>query len=191
VANEVIFRAARYYGFRNIQNLVRRLKPPKPSLMPGGKPFGSARRSSAKSGGMDYAYVEVMACPGGCTNGGGQIKVDDPIIIERTGQRTKPGPLEQKAWLSKVDEAYFSADESDGGDGGIVDGSLYGGATTIDGICPSSIMEVLEHWSSMVGIDLDSLALTSYREVISDVGKDTVTDAERAAQIAGKIGGGW
>jgi hypothetical protein len=62
---------------------------------------------------MDYSYVEVMACPGGCTNGGGQIKVDDPIIIERKALPPKPGPQEQKDWLSEVDEAYFSGEETE------------------------------------------------------------------------------
>ncbi len=32
-----------------------------------------------KSGKMDYAFVEVMACPGGCINGGGQPYVHDEI----------------------------------------------------------------------------------------------------------------
>src|SRR5699024_2329408 len=44
VGSEPVFKAARYYGFRNIQNLVRKLKPARPSRMPGGRPFGSARR---------------------------------------------------------------------------------------------------------------------------------------------------
>ncbi len=44
---------ARSYGFRNIQNITRQLKSPK----------GSA-----------YDFVEVMACPSGCVNGGGQIR---------------------------------------------------------------------------------------------------------------------
>ena len=40
------------YGFRNIQNVVRRMK----------------------SGRCEYDYVEIMACPGACLNGGGQVK---------------------------------------------------------------------------------------------------------------------
>ena len=40
------------YGFRNIQNVVRNLK-----------------RGKSK-----YHYVEVLACPSGCLNGGGQVK---------------------------------------------------------------------------------------------------------------------
>ncbi|XP_074512892.1 cytosolic Fe-S cluster assembly factor narfl isoform X1 [Sebastes fasciatus] len=40
------------YGFRNIQNLVQKLK----------------------KGKSPYDFVEVMACPSGCLNGGGQVK---------------------------------------------------------------------------------------------------------------------
>ncbi len=32
-----------------------------------------------KSGKKDYAFVEIMACPGGCINGGGQPYVHDEI----------------------------------------------------------------------------------------------------------------
>lgn len=185
---EPIFKAARYYGFRNIQNLVRRLKPARPSRMPGGKAFGSARRPTGKAAGLEHAYVEVMACPGGCTNGGGQIKVDDPIIIDRRGFSGKPGPQEQKQWLTEVDEAYFSADDTD------VEGSadLNGaGSDVVDGISPSYIRDTLAHWSRLTGVDLDRLALTTYREVISDVGKDKTTDTERVVLLASKVGGGW
>jgi iron only hydrogenase large subunit-like protein len=188
---EPIFKAARYYGFRNIQNLVRRLKPARPSRMPGGRPLGSARRPTAKSTGLEYTYVEVMACPGGCTNGGGQIKVDDPVIIERKGLTPNPGPQEQKEWLAEVDEAYFSADDSDITGGGIpgVNGGISG--DFVDGISPSYIRDTLAYWSKITSIDLDRLIFTSYREVISDVGKDTATHTERVVQLAGKIGGGW
>lgn len=188
---DVIFKAARYYGFRNIQNLVRRLKPAKPSRMPGGRPFGSARKPTAgKHGGLEYGYVEVMACPGGCTNGGGQIKVDDPIIIERKGLMPNPGPEEQKQWLSEVDEAYYSAD---GADVVMGEAELKNGYAedVVDGISPSYIRDTLAHWAATTGIALDRLVYTSYREVISDVGKDKTTDTERVVQLAGKIGGGW
>jgi len=47
----VVLRVAVAYGFRNIQNLVRSLKMKK----------------------SPYAFVEVMACPSGCLNGGGQM----------------------------------------------------------------------------------------------------------------------
>ncbi|RMD39495.1 hypothetical protein DV735_g5634, partial [Chaetothyriales sp. CBS 134920] len=72
-SGQTIMTCARYYGFRNIQNLVRKLKPARQSKLPG------AARRMQKDSGSDYLYVEVMACPGGCTNGGGQIKVDDMV----------------------------------------------------------------------------------------------------------------
>lgn len=182
---ETLMKAARYYGFRNIQNLVRRLKPARPSRMPGGKPIGSARKPGGKPTRPDYAYVEVMACPGGCTNGGGQIKVDDPVITGREASEVNPGPQEQKAWLAKVDEAYFSADDSADKDTVMEDHN-----DLVDGISPSHIKDTLAHWAATTGIDLERLVYTSYREVVSDVGKDA-GETERVIEIASKIGGGW
>ena len=49
---EVLLTVAKAYGFRNIQNMVQKLK----------------------RGKCDFDYVEVMACPSGCANGGGQIR---------------------------------------------------------------------------------------------------------------------
>ena len=45
---------AKCYGFRNIQKIVQTIKKNK----------------------CEYSYVEIMACPGGCYSGGGQIKVE-------------------------------------------------------------------------------------------------------------------
>jgi iron only hydrogenase large subunit-like protein len=184
-AGETLFKAARYYGFRNIQNLVRKLKPARSSRMPGGKPIGSARKLGGKPSGTEYAYVEVMACPGGCTNGGGQIKVDDPVITGRSAGEVKPGPQEQKAWLAQVDEAYFSGEDSAEEDA--VSGDC---DDLVDGISPSHIKDTMTHWATTTGIDLGRLAYTSYRAVVSDVGKN-VGDTQKVIEIAGKIGGGW
>ncbi|KAI6084521.1 cytosolic Fe-S cluster assembly factor NAR1 [Hypoxylon rubiginosum] len=192
-ANEPIFKAARYYGFRNIQNLVRRLKPARPSRMPGATKM-VGRRPAGKSTGLEYAYVEVMACPGGCTNGGGQIKVDDPVVVERMNFESKPGPQEQKQWLAQVDEAYFSASDSEDEVNGGKDSSMAeSGGDMVGGISPSYIRDTLAHWASITGVDIGRLAYTTYREVVSDVGKDKTADisTERVVQLAGKIGGGW
>ena len=133
----VLLRTARYYGFRNIQNLVRKLKPPKTSRMPGARSRLASGRQNSSTTTTDvsrYAYVEVMACPGGCTNGGGQIKVSDvPALRAAAGNSVppsapsvdtyQPGDIEpavsshqstlaeQREWLSQVDEAYFSASD--------------------------------------------------------------------------------
>ena len=43
--------------------------------------LGNARKvlDAIKSGEKDYAFVEIMACPGGCVNGGGQPYVHDEV----------------------------------------------------------------------------------------------------------------
>ncbi len=190
-SGSTIFRAARYYGFRNIQNLVRKLKPARPSLMPGARAVGTSRKAAGKPAGHEYDYVEVMACPGGCTNGGGQIKVDDPLVVQRKEPGFQPGLQEQKQWLAEVDEAYFSADESESERGEGTTKIQGGRGDLIGDISPSYIRDNLAHWSSVTGIDIDRLVLTSYREVISDVGKSKMNDTERVVQLASKIGGGW
>lgn len=69
-------------GFRNIQNLVRKLKPSGRVKVGSGNALTSRRKARLQRGGdsgvneetADPAscdYVEVMACPGGCINGGG------------------------------------------------------------------------------------------------------------------------
>ncbi len=213
--DEVLLKAARYYGFRNIQNLVRKLKPPRQSRMPGGKMIGGSRKpgqpkgaatavaaaAAGQAAGTDYAYVEVMACPGGCTNGGGQIKIDDLAHVQGlvpVAAAEKPGPVEQKAWLGKVDEAYFSADSDDDVDTVL---KVDGGAEPVDaetevrdvinGISISKIKSVLAHWSEITGIETSKLVYTSYRSVDSDVGKSRAGDLDRVVELAGRIGGGW
>ncbi|GLU20594.1 hypothetical protein SLE2022_367850 [Rubroshorea leprosula] len=52
VEAKVVLKFALCYGFQNLQNIVRKVK----------------------MGKCDYHFVEVMACPSGCLNGGGQIK---------------------------------------------------------------------------------------------------------------------
>ena len=220
---EVLFKAARYYGFRNIQNLVRKLKPPRPSRMPGarargGKPTavpiggggggggGASRKPSqpkvttaaAASSGSEYAYVEVMACPGGCTNGGGQIKIDDLAHVQGlvpVANAERPGAAESKAWLAKVDEAYFSAEEEDDGTPHS-DGDSEMGSDVVDGISRSYIKGMMAHWSDVTGLEIERLVYTSYRRVDSDVGigngNGNAGETDRVVtEIAGKIGGGW
>ncbi|NXU11734.1 NARFL factor, partial [Pardalotus punctatus] len=60
----VLLQFALAYGFRNIQNLVQKLK----------------------RGKCPYHYVEVMACPSGCLNGGGQIKLEGESSKEELQQ---------------------------------------------------------------------------------------------------------
>ena len=54
VHGEEKLRFAFAFGFRNIQNIVQKIKRKK----------------------CNYHFVEIMACPSGCVNGGGQIRTD-------------------------------------------------------------------------------------------------------------------
>ncbi|XP_069337927.1 nuclear prelamin A recognition factor [Eulemur rufifrons] len=65
---EVLLRFAAAYGFRNIQNMVLKLK----------------------KGALPYHFVEVLACPGGCLNGRGQAqsrdgRVDKALLRQMEG----------------------------------------------------------------------------------------------------------
>lgn len=206
-----LFRAARYYGFRNIQNLVRKLKPPKTSRLPGART--ATARGGSGSQGFHYDYVEVMACPGGCTNGGGQLRAEDAAAEDAS--RATP-EMKPKEWLAKVDEAYFSMEDEDEDEAmddetnspqrDIDTANMMDTDTSqesnqkpdaralINGISPSRIHALLHHWAASTNVPLRDLVTTSYRAVESDVGKKAkgVGQAERVvAELAGKVGGGW
>ena len=75
------FRGATCYGFRNLQNVIRRVGR-STGVQVGrdaaGRLAGGLRdnRTGAEAaiGRAAYDYVEVMACPGGCVGGGGQLR---------------------------------------------------------------------------------------------------------------------
>ncbi|KAG7012644.1 Protein NAR1 [Cucurbita argyrosperma subsp. argyrosperma] len=52
VEGKTLLKFALCYGFRNLQNVARKIK----------------------TGKCEYHFLEIMACPSGCLNGGGQIK---------------------------------------------------------------------------------------------------------------------
>jgi iron only hydrogenase large subunit-like protein len=132
-ATEVVFRGAKCFGFRNLQNIVRKVA--KESNVKGAAPGASrgrvtgataalrARRAKASSGaespvetpGSDrpYDYVEVMACPGGCVNGGGQARrplltttesTEDLVHGDTSGMGTRWGDRE---WVKVVEQTYW------------------------------------------------------------------------------------
>ena len=72
VEGTVVLRFAQAYGFRNIQNVVRR----------------------AKAGRCAYHFVEIMACPGGCANGGAQPRpppAEAPAARRASSAAGEPG----------------------------------------------------------------------------------------------------
>lgn len=199
--SETIIKGARFYGFRNIQNLVRRLKPAKISRMPGARGGASRRPGAVGTGGegmKEYAYVEVMACPGGCTNGGGQVKATevDEVRSYEGIQSDVIQSKDQKEWLGQVDEAYFSGTGEDSdGDMDMLDADSSPSSASetdiVDGISRTHIQDMISHWSDITGVDRQKLLYTSYRKVESDVGKKKQSDVERVAGLASSLGGGW
>lgn len=73
VGGERVLNFATAYGFRNIQSIIRQMK----------------------RGRCPYDFVEIMACPGGCLNGGGQIK------LSKEGERVAT-TLEKRNLLETV-----------------------------------------------------------------------------------------
>ncbi|CAG9854505.1 unnamed protein product [Phyllotreta striolata] len=95
---EVLLRFAIVNGFRNIQNLVQKLK----------------------RGKSQYDYVEVMACPSGCLNGGAQIRPGDgksvkELITEIEGlyeSLSSPLPEENKI-IKHLYDHWLGGQDSD------------------------------------------------------------------------------
>ena len=143
-----LFRGAKCYGFRNLQNVVRKIgretgvgvskgAAGKAATMGGGLAArrggrGGMLRRSAKSSGAStpasdvstppavdevqergFDFIEVMACPSGCVNGGGQIappKHPSPVKVDREGM-----PIIGDAGQQEADsELKIVADQSDG-----------------------------------------------------------------------------
>ncbi|NXX54698.1 NARFL factor, partial [Scopus umbretta] len=93
----VLLQFALAYGFRNIQNLVQKLK----------------------RGKSPYHYVEVMACPSGCLNGGGQIKADGESSkdqlqqVERLYESLKTEIPEENQAVNELYEQWLGGAESE------------------------------------------------------------------------------
>ncbi|XP_071427426.1 cytosolic iron-sulfur assembly component 3 [Pithys albifrons albifrons] len=93
---EVLLHFALAYGFRNIQNVVQKLK----------------------RGKSPYHYVEVMACPSGCLNGGGQIRQageprEELQRLERLYRSPRAELPEQKAEVAELYERWLGGSGSD------------------------------------------------------------------------------
>ena len=86
------------YGFRNIQNLVQKMK----------------------RGKCNYHFVEVMACPSGCLNGGGQIRAGSIDEAKELLEKVKvvyesmPKQMPQENQLvSQLYEQWLGGENSD------------------------------------------------------------------------------
>ncbi|EPX70852.1 iron hydrogenase [Schizosaccharomyces octosporus yFS286] len=102
-SDEVLLTMATCYGFRNIQNLVRKVNgnsSRRGQVLLKRRMKTDAQKAQQKS--RQYDYVEVMACPGGCINGGGQLPFP-------SGERV----LASREWMSQVESLYNSPGRKD------------------------------------------------------------------------------
>ena len=90
--SQPLLKFARAYGFRNIQNLVRKLK---------------IKRTRGDDLPL-YHFVEVMACPSGCINGGGQLKSDTNKMEWNVTDAVSMNAL-TKEWIQKAEGVYKSS----------------------------------------------------------------------------------
>ena len=64
---QVVLRFAIAYGFRNIQAIMRQIK----------------------KGNCRYDFIEIMACPSGCLNGGAQLVAENRILTKAVLEKVK------------------------------------------------------------------------------------------------------
>jgi len=126
-AGKIVFKGAKCYGFRNLQNVVRKVGKER-GVRTGVGAAGRMAGRRERKGGVDergkeknYDYVEVMACPGGCVNGGGQLKPTATESLERDEENYERSWEENgvsvdgvpsrtwgnRDWTRKVEDAYW------------------------------------------------------------------------------------
>ncbi|GAA6005814.1 hypothetical protein JCM11491_004020 [Sporobolomyces phaffii] len=125
--DEVVGKAAKCYGFRNLQNVVRKIGKDAgisvtrgaagraPSRASAAVAAANAKRAArlggAANGGpggkgkeKEIEFIEVMACPSGCVNGGGQVAPPKESLRQRK-RRPSWGDSGQGAeYVGKVDD---------------------------------------------------------------------------------------
>ena len=137
VTGKVVFKGAKCYGFRNLQNIVRRVGK-EAGVQTGkgaaGRLVGGRSRAVKKvaAGGEDVSldYIEVMACPGGCINGGGQLKRREVTTPDTRGKDSEEYQRNwneagvdlgsdlgtrwgDKEWMKEVERVYWVEQDSD------------------------------------------------------------------------------
>lgn len=123
-SGDTVFRGATCYGFRNLQNVVRRVGR-SAGVQVGrgaaGRLAGGLRNGTRATKEVPaYDYVEVMACPGGCVGGGGQLRAPKSTDAEGfvrdwaadgagTAGEAPPPPSSwnTRAWTREVERAYW------------------------------------------------------------------------------------
>ncbi|TFK26465.1 iron hydrogenase [Coprinopsis marcescibilis] len=136
-SGKAVFKGAKCYGFRNLQNVVRKVGRDKGVRVGGGAAgklggkavAGGIGRRIARKGGVSvssgegskqYDYVEVMACPGGCVNGGGQLKpvasAQQSSLTSSTFNSVAAGDKDEEGFTRNWDESGMMQSSAKWGD---------------------------------------------------------------------------
>lgn len=112
--SSTLFKGATCYGFRNLQNLVRKLGREKNLPVSKGALKAVAikrplrKKKDAEEDGRGYDYIEVMACPSGCVNGGGQLSSASKVPeIDEEGLPMVDEGWSGKDWVENVETVYW------------------------------------------------------------------------------------
>lgn len=155
-----------------------------------------------------------MACPGGCTNGGGQIKADDDIIllnqVQIQNQNQPPStttmekskvtltltPSANREWLQKVDEAYWSDDDDYSAPPSTPTPSLSHAEVSPE----DKIKALMSDFENATRVGIEKVLWTKYKKVEDEFNRDRVNGKDkeeevssvvRVAELAARSGGGW
>ena len=116
---KVVLSFARAYGFRNIQGIVSKVKTMNSVVKPASLQLSVGEKTDYYD---YYHFVEVMACPSGCANGGGIVKGSEV----RVEGREMPSVVKRR--VENVESFYRGG----GGDGVNVDVEMEGGGEIND-----------------------------------------------------------
>jgi hypothetical protein len=154
-AGVTVFRGATCFGFRNLQNTVRRVARDAGIRVVRGRAAGATKRGASARA---YDYVEVMACPGGCVNGGGQLPRPEAVRLDAdaSGAQTNDGDggmgskWADRAWTREVERTYWDGRESVGDRFGLLTppaspkggtAEVEGGDGVRDGVCGGTCVD--------------------------------------------------
>ncbi|AMD19455.1 HBR554Wp [Eremothecium sinecaudum] len=109
VEGQVLGSSSEVYGFRNIQNVVRRLltgtaskRNPKLLRRRAGATTSATKTNFAQvANPAESDFIEIMACPGGCINGGGLL----------SGEQLNP--VQRKQLISDLNSKYNALESID------------------------------------------------------------------------------
>ncbi|GAA5915962.1 iron-sulfur cluster assembly protein NAR1 [Sporobolomyces salmoneus] len=119
---EIVGKAAKCYGFRNLQNVVRKIGKDAgisvtrgaagkaPSKASAALAAANAKRAARLGGATaskgkekEIEFIEVMACPSGCVNGGGQVAPPKESLRQRKRRRSWGNSGEGGEYVGRVD----------------------------------------------------------------------------------------